>query len=100
MSGTLIERRVLEEDYIAYDFVIKHAAEYIQDTESTELSRYLEIRFLLPAYNMCDQFFRIAGHAMSNSQNSIQPSNIKMQLLLYMNREFWSIDDVMLVIKK
>lgn len=94
MFEFLLERKGSENGLSADHSIIELAAKRLRGTESTDSLQYLDIQFLLPAYSMCERFFRIAGHVMTNCWKEIPPSNFGTQLLFYINREFCNNDEV------
>ncbi len=54
----------------------------------------MDLRFLLPTWNLCERFFSIAGHTLGDRRQNILPSNFEMQLFLYMNSSLWGLEDV------
>lgn len=67
---------------------------------STQKSQYMDLRFLLATSNICERLFSIAGYATSDRRQGIDPYNLEIQLFLYVNVEYWDINEVHALVSK
>lgn len=100
VSGLLLEPEVSGEWDIADDSIVERVAKCIWGTERTKSLRYLDTRFLLTAWSMCEKLFSIAGHALSGHLEEHLAFIFRGATVLYINRELLNIDDVKSVAKK
>ncbi|ETV75777.1 hypothetical protein H257_10148 [Aphanomyces astaci] len=57
-------------------------------------SDYMDLRFLRPTSNICERFFSVVKHALSDNRSRILPKNIEAQMFLHFNAEFWTAEDI------
>ena len=62
-------------------------------------SRYVNCKFLVPTSNIAERFFSAAGYAIGHLRHNILPSNLEMQMFLFVNKRFWDrkmLSDIMM----
>jgi hypothetical protein len=67
-------------------------------SQHLEVKNYVDLSHLLPTSNVCEQFFSIAGRALTKHRQSIEPMGLEAQLFLKMNKKFWDLNTVMEIV--
>lgn len=57
-------------------------------------SEYLDLWFLIPTLNICEQLFSQAGFCFNNQSMSVLPIHAEAQMFLHLNMDLWNIDTV------
>jgi hypothetical protein len=55
---------------------------------------YLNLHFILPTSNTCEQFFSSSGRCYTDLRRSLSSENLESQLFLYYNRDLWDISTI------
>ena len=72
-----------------------HRALKMQELEDeSNLSGYMDTRFLVPTSNLCERLFSRVGYALSDRRRRITPANLEVQLFLHLNSDFWGRTDI------
>jgi len=58
----------------------------------TSSSRYVDLRFIKPTSNKCEQLFSISGFAFTKNPQGLLPINLEMQLFLHANQHLWDAE--------
>lgn len=56
-----------------------------------EVSKYIDLRFILPTPNMCQRLFSKAVYALNSRREGFLPTNFNCQLLLLVNARLWGM---------
>jgi hypothetical protein len=54
-------------------------------------SEYLDLRFLIPTSNICEQLFSQAGFCFNSQRGSVLPIHAEAQMFLHFNMDLWNI---------
>ena len=63
-------------------------------------SEYLDLWFLIPTLNICEQLFSQAGFCFNNQSMSVLPIHAEAQMFLHLNMDLWNIDTVKDILAK
>ncbi len=59
-----------------------------------ETCAYMDTRFLLPTFNVCERLFSIADYSLIDRHMSISPLHFEEQMFLFSNADLWGIKEV------
>ena len=89
----IAEQKIIESDKTENLTLAKRALKRGK-VERQRAARYMDLSFVIPTSNLCERFLSKSGYALSDCQKGILPANFENQLLLHVNFDNWSIDDI------
>ena len=65
-----------------------------------ERAKYMDLRFIALMSNICERLFSVAGYALSDRRQGINPSNFEKQLFLHANSHLWGLDELKVIMNE
>ncbi len=58
----------------------------------------MDLRFIVPASNMCERLFSTAGFALTTRRRSTIPASFEKQMFLHANSQLWGVEDANMIV--